>query len=169
MTSLFLVLLVIESTDVVFAIDSVPAIFGITNDTFIVFTSNVFAIMGLRALYFLLAGVMGMFRYLHYGLSAILVFIGMKMLLHDVVHINPVLSLVIILSLLAMSVVASLDRGPAGSGRGDRACRRADARAGDSGGFTRRRHGRRINVAARGDAPWPPVPRGKRRKTRRFS
>ena len=101
-------LLVIESTDVVFAIDSVPAIFGITNDTFIVFTSNVFAIMGLRALYFLLAGVMGLFRYLHYGLSAILIFIGMKMLLHSVVHINPVLSLVIILSLLGMSVVASL-------------------------------------------------------------
>jgi tellurite resistance protein TerC len=107
-TSLFLVLLVIESTDVVFAIDSVPAIFGITNDTFIVFTSNVFAIMGLRALYFLLAGVMGLFRYLHYGLSAILVFIGMKMLLHSVVHINPVVSLLIILSLLATSIVASL-------------------------------------------------------------
>ncbi|MGD9632066.1 MAG: TerC family protein [Pirellulales bacterium] len=107
-TSLFLVLLVIESTDVVFAIDSVPAIFGVTNDTFIVFTSNVFAIMGLRALYFLLAGVMGLFRYLHYGLSAILVFIGAKMLLHDVMHINPVLSLAIILSLLAVSVVASL-------------------------------------------------------------
>jgi tellurite resistance protein TerC len=86
----------------------VPAIFGITNDTFIVFTSNVFAIMGLRALYFLLAGVMGMFRYLHYGLSAILIFIGAKMLLHDVVHINPVLSLVIILGLLATAIVASL-------------------------------------------------------------
>jgi tellurite resistance protein TerC len=107
-TSLFLVLLVIESTDVVFAIDSVPAIFGVTNDTFIVFTSNVFAIMGLRALYFLLAGVMGMFRYLHYGLSAILVFIGTKMLLHGFVHINPVVSLAVILSLLAVSVIASL-------------------------------------------------------------
>ena len=81
-TSLFLVLLVIESTDVLFAIDSVPAIFGITNDPFIVFTSNIFAIMGLRALYFLLAGVMTLFRYLNYGLSAILVFIGVKMLLH---------------------------------------------------------------------------------------
>jgi tellurite resistance protein TerC len=107
-TSLFLVLLVIESTDVVFAIDSVPAIFGVTNDTFIVFTSNVFAIMGLRALYFLLAGVMGLFRYLHYGLSAILVFIGVKMLLHDAVHINPLLSLLIILGLLGASIVASL-------------------------------------------------------------
>jgi tellurite resistance protein TerC len=107
-TSLFLVLLVIESTDVVFAIDSVPAIFGVTDDTFIVFTSNVFAIMGLRALYFLLAGVMGLFRYLHYGLSAILVFIGVKMLLHDAVHINPLLSLLIILGLLGASIVASL-------------------------------------------------------------
>lgn len=107
-TSLFLVLLVIESTDVVFAIDSVPAIFGVTRDTFIVFTSNVFAIMGLRALYFLLAGVMGLFRYLHYGLSAILIFIGAKMLLHDVVHINPVLSLLVILALLTTAVVASL-------------------------------------------------------------
>jgi tellurite resistance protein TerC len=81
-TALFLVLLVIESTDVVFAIDSVPAIFGITTEPFIVFTSNVFAIMGLRALYFLLAGVMNLFRYLSYGLSAILIFIGVKMMLH---------------------------------------------------------------------------------------
>ena len=88
-TSLFLVLLVVESTDVLFAVDSVPAIFGITNDPFIVFTSNVFAIMGLRALYFLLAGVMEMFRYLNYGLSAMLVFIGVKMLLHDVVPHQP--------------------------------------------------------------------------------
>ena len=69
-TPLFLVLLVIDSTDLVFAIDSVPAIFGITNDPFIVFTSNIFAILGLRALYFLLAGVMDLFRYLNYGLSA---------------------------------------------------------------------------------------------------
>ena len=81
-TSLFLVLLVIESTDVVFAIDSVPAIFGITKDPFIVFTSNMFAIMGLRALYFLLAGVMDLFRYLSYGLSAILIFIGVKMIVN---------------------------------------------------------------------------------------
>jgi tellurite resistance protein TerC len=86
----------------------VPAIFGVTNDTFIVFTSDVFAIMGLRALYFLLAGVMGLFRYLHYGLSAILVFIGTKMLIHGWVHINPLLSLLIILGLLAISIIASL-------------------------------------------------------------
>jgi tellurite resistance protein TerC len=81
-TPLFLVLLVVESTDVMFAVDSVPAIFVITRDPFIVFTSNIFAILGLRALYFLLAGVMDMFRYLRYGLSAILVFVGLKMLMH---------------------------------------------------------------------------------------
>ncbi len=78
-TPLFLVLLVVESTDVMFAVDSVPAILGITLDPFIVFTSNVFAILGLRALYFLLAGVMDRFQYLHYGLSAVLGFIGVKM------------------------------------------------------------------------------------------
>jgi tellurite resistance protein TerC len=107
-TSLFLVLLVIESTDVVFAVDSVPAIFGITDDRFIVFTSNVFAIMGLRALYFLLAGVMNLFRYLSYGLSAILIFIGVKMLLHSVWHPAPLHSLVVIVSLLGASIAASL-------------------------------------------------------------
>jgi tellurite resistance protein TerC len=107
-TSLFLVLLVIESTDVIFAIDSVPAIFGITKEPFIVFTSNVFAIMGLRALYFLLAGVIGLFRYLHYGLSAILVFIGIKMMLHAYWHPPHWLSLSVIVGLLATSIIASL-------------------------------------------------------------
>ncbi len=107
-TSLFLVLLVVESTDVVFAIDSVPAIFGITKEPFIVFTSNVFAIMGLRALYFLLAGVMNLFRYLSYGLSAILVFIGVKMLLHDVWHPEHWHSLLVIVSLLVVSIFASI-------------------------------------------------------------
>jgi tellurite resistance protein TerC len=107
-TSLFMVLLVIESTDVVFAVDSVPAIFGITREPFIVFTSNVFAIMGLRALYFLLAGVMNLFRYLHYGLSAILVFIGVKMMLHHWWHPEHWQSLLVIVSLLAIAVVTSL-------------------------------------------------------------
>ena len=79
-TPMFLVLLVIESTDVVFAVDSVPAIIGITHDRFIAFTSNIFAILGLRALYFLLAGVVNMFRYLHYGLAAVLGFVGLKMI-----------------------------------------------------------------------------------------
>ncbi len=81
-TPLLLVLLVVDFADVMFAVDSVPAIFSVTQDRFIVFTSNTFAILGLRALYFLLAGVMDMFRYLRYGLSAILVFVGVKMLLH---------------------------------------------------------------------------------------
>lgn len=107
-TSLFLVLLVIESTDVVFAIDSVPAIFGITKDRFIVFTSNVFAIMGLRALYFLLAGVMNLFRYLTYGLSAVLIFIGLKMLVHHWWKPAPWVSLAVIVGLLGTSIVASL-------------------------------------------------------------
>ena len=78
-TPLLLVLLIVETTDLVFAVDSIPAIFGITTNTFIVFTSNVFAILGLRAMYFLLAGVMDSFRYLHYGLSAVLAFVGLKM------------------------------------------------------------------------------------------
>jgi TerC family integral membrane protein len=107
-TSLFLVLLVIESTDVVFAIDSVPAIFGITKVPFIVFTSNVFAIMGLRALYFLLAGVMNLFRYLSYGLSAILIFIGVKMVLHTWWEPPHWVSLLVIVSLLGVSIVASI-------------------------------------------------------------
>lgn len=110
-TPLFLVLLVVESTDVLFAVDSVPAIFGITKDPFIVFTSNIFAILGLRALYFLLAGVMDLFRYLNYGLSAVLVFVGGKMVGefwtgHHLV--SPPVSLVIILSLLGVSIVASI-------------------------------------------------------------
>jgi tellurite resistance protein TerC len=107
-TSLFLVLLVIESTDVVFAIDSVPAIFGITKEPFIVFTSNVFAIMGLRALYFLLAGVMNLFRYLSYGLSAILIFIGIKMVLHQWLEMPHWASLLVIVSFLTVSIIASL-------------------------------------------------------------
>lgn len=107
-TSLFLVLLVIESTDVLFAVDSVPAIFGITSDRFIIFTSNVFAIMGLRALYFLLAGVMNLFRYLTYGLSAVLVFIGVKMLIHHWWKPAPWVSLAVIVALLGTSIVASL-------------------------------------------------------------
>ncbi len=109
-TSLFLVLLVIESTDVVFAIDSVPAIFGITQEPFIVFTSNVFAIMGLRALYFLLAGVMDLFRYLSYGLSAVLIFIGGKMIVNFLFGLHPEhwQSLLVIVALLAVSIIASI-------------------------------------------------------------
>jgi tellurite resistance protein TerC len=107
-TPLFLVLVAVEATDVVFAIDSVPAIFAITRDPFIVFTSNVFAILGLRALYFLLAGVMGMFRYLSEGLALVLCFIGAKMLLTDVYHIPIGISLGVVLGILAIAVVASI-------------------------------------------------------------
>ena len=114
-TPMFLVLLVIESTDVVFAIDSVPAIIGITADPFIAFTSNVFAILGLRALYFLLAGVVEMFRYLHYGLAAILGFVGLKMIAEWAIpheegtHLVPVwVSLLVIAALLAVSIAASV-------------------------------------------------------------
>jgi tellurite resistance protein TerC len=119
-TPLLLVLLVVESTDVLFAIDSVPAIFGITKDSFIVFTSNIFAILGLRALYFLLAGLMGMFRYLHFGLAAVLAFVGLKMIgqwWFPQQHVPIWLSLVVIGGLLGISVVASL---VGGSGRGEK-------------------------------------------------
>ncbi len=130
-TPLFLVLLVVESTDVLFAVDSVPAIFGVvTQDApyfrFIVFTSNVFAILGLRALYFLLAGVMDLFRFLNYGLSAVLVFVGTKMMAEAARHnewlagygdwdhhatghlVPPWLSLVIVVGLIGASVTASI-------------------------------------------------------------
>jgi tellurite resistance protein TerC len=104
----FLVLVVIESTDVLFAFDSVPAIFGVTKDPFIVFTSNVFAILGLRALYFVLSGVMGLFQYLSYGLSAVLIFIGAKMMVHQWLEIPHWASLLVIVGLLLTSVVTSL-------------------------------------------------------------
>lgn len=109
-TTLFLVLCVINVTDIVFAVDSVPAIFGIIpDDTFLIFTSNVFAILGLRALYFLLADFMGMFHYLKYGLSAILVFVGSKMLVNFFhIKIPNLLSLAIIAALLGTSIAASM-------------------------------------------------------------
>jgi len=107
-TPLFLVLLVVESTDVVFAVDSVPAILAITRDPFIVYTSNIFAILGLRALFFLLAGVLAYFRYLRYGLSAVLAFVGVKMLLADVYKLHPAGSLAVIVSLRAASILASI-------------------------------------------------------------
>ncbi len=116
-----LVLLVVESTDVLFAVDSIPAIFGITRDPLIVFTSNVFAILGLRALYFLLAGVMDRFRYLHYGLAAVLAFVGLKMvaegwLSHEAgAELMPIwASLAVIAGLLGVAIAASV---LAGKGR----------------------------------------------------
>ncbi len=107
-TPLFIVLLMIETTDVIFAMDSIPAILAITVDPFIVYTSNVFAILGLRALYFALAGVMQMFHYLSYGLAAILVFIGTKMLFSDIYKIPIDVALGAVATILAASVVASL-------------------------------------------------------------
>lgn len=107
-TPLFLVLLVVESTDLVFAVDSIPAIFAVTRDPFIVYTSNVCAILGLRALYFLLANVMHQFQYLKLGLAVVLTFIGVKMLLIDVYKIPVAVSLGVVASVLTISIVASL-------------------------------------------------------------
>jgi tellurite resistance protein TerC len=107
-TPLFLVLITIETTDVVFAVDSIPAVFGVTQDPFIVYTSNIFAILGLRATYFLLAGMMETFPYLSHGLSLVLVFIGVKMLLGDLVHIPVGISLGIVVLILTIAVVASV-------------------------------------------------------------
>jgi tellurite resistance protein TerC len=107
-TPLLIVLLLIESTDLLFALDSIPAILAITTDPFIVYTSNVFAILGLRSLYFLLAGSIERFTYLTYGLAAILVLVGVKMLLIDFYHVPVALSLGLIATILAISIVASL-------------------------------------------------------------
>ncbi|MBC5994645.1 TerC family protein [Pontibacter cellulosilyticus] len=107
-TPLFLVLVMIESTDVVFAADSIPAILAISKDPFIVYTSNVFALLGLRALYFALAGIMQLFHYLHYGLSLILTFIGVKLLISDIYHLDMRIALMVVGGILAVSVIASL-------------------------------------------------------------
>jgi tellurite resistance protein TerC len=107
-TPLLAVVVAIETTDILFAVDSIPAIFAVTDEPFLVFTSNAFAILGLRALYFLLAGMMDRFVYLKYGLAAVLVFVGVKMVVVDVWHVPIALSLSIIAALLAVSVAASL-------------------------------------------------------------
>jgi tellurite resistance protein TerC len=107
-TPLFLALLLVESTDLVFAVDSIPAIFAVTDDPFLVYTSNVFAILGLRSLYFVLAGVMDKFYYLKLGLSAVLTFVGVKMVLVDLYKIPVAVSLGVIASILTAAVVASL-------------------------------------------------------------
>jgi tellurite resistance protein TerC len=118
-TPLPLVLLVVESTDVVFAVDSIPAIFAITKDTFIVYTSNIFAILGLRALFFLLAGFLGMFRYLSTGLALVLAFVGLKMILEEPLqpflvqagigqNMLILISLGVVVSILTVAVIASM-------------------------------------------------------------
>ncbi len=111
-TPLLLALVAIEVTDVIFAVDSIPAIFAVTRDPFIVFTSNIFAILGLRSMYFLLAGIVHRFVYLKIGLSFVLVFVGAKMLLVDVFKVPILVSLAVIAGILAASIVASLLRRP---------------------------------------------------------
>jgi tellurite resistance protein TerC len=107
-TPLFVVLLIVEITDITMAVDSIPAIFGITRDPFIVYTSNVFAILGLRAMYFLLAGVLGRLRYLTAGLSFVLAFIGAKMIVEPWVHISVEISLAVVAGILLVALAASL-------------------------------------------------------------
>ena len=107
-TPLFAVLILVETTDVIFAVDSIPAILSVSHQTFIVFSSNAFAILGLRSLYFLLAGVQGKFRYLNLGLGVILAFVGVKMLIHELWHMPTWLSLVVITLVLTVTILASL-------------------------------------------------------------
>ena len=107
-TPLFVVLLVVETTDVLFAVDSIPAILAITLNAFIVYTSNVFAILGLRSMYFALAGMMDLFHYLHYGLSCVLIFVGLKMLSSHYVVLPTWVALAVVAGVLGISVLASL-------------------------------------------------------------
>ncbi len=107
-TPLFIVVAVIETTDLIFAVDSIPAIFAVSNDPFILYTSNIFAILGLRALYFLLANSMSIFVYLHYGLAAILTFIGVKMVISPLYHISSTLSLSVVGGILLIAGVVSV-------------------------------------------------------------
>jgi tellurite resistance protein TerC len=111
-TPLLPVLLVVEVTDLIFAVDSIPAIFAVTTDAFLVYTSNIFAILGLRSMYFLLSGIVHRFVYLQYGLSVILVFVGLKMIAADFVHVPTPVSLGMIVLALGVSIAASLLRNP---------------------------------------------------------
>jgi len=107
-TPLFVVLLVVETTDVLFAVDSIPAVLAITRDAFIVYTSNVFAIMGLRSMYFALAGLIEMFRYLHYGLAVVLMFVGVKMIGSNYLQMPTWVALGVVVVVLGVAVVASI-------------------------------------------------------------
>jgi tellurite resistance protein TerC len=109
-TPLALVVLTVEVTDLIFALDSIPAVFAVTRDPFIVYTSNIFAILGLRALYFLIAGVMGLFHYLKIGLALVLMFVGLKMLVSDIYHVPIPLSLAVIAVLIGGAVLLSILR-----------------------------------------------------------
>lgn len=107
-TPLFVVLLAVETTDVIFAVDSIPAVLAITRDPFLVYTSNIFAVLGLRSIYFALAGLMQLFHYLHYGLAFILVFVGVKMLIGHYYKMPIAVALEVVLGVLVISVIASL-------------------------------------------------------------
>ena len=107
-TSLFLTLLLIESSDIIFTVDSIPAVISITKDTFIIITSNIFAILGLRALYFALSGLVDLFHYLKYGVGLILFFVGIKMLISEIFIIPTTISMGVIIFLLTASVILSL-------------------------------------------------------------
>lgn len=119
-TTLFLALVILEFSDLVFALDSIPAIFAITTDTFVVYTSNIFAILGLRALFFLLSGAVQLFAYLKYGVALILAFVGVKMVLADFFPISTLISLLVIMSVLTLSIIASVLLKPEGSEIGTR-------------------------------------------------
>ena len=129
-TPLFFALVLIEASDVIFAVDSIPAIFAVTDDPFIVFTSNIFAILGLRSLYFLLASFIERFTYLKPSLAFVLIFVGAKMALADVVSIHAAVSLAVVLGILTVGVVASVVR----ARRGERHALAADARRAAEGG-----------------------------------
>ena len=107
-TPMFIVLVVVETTDVIFALDSIPAILAITTDRFIVYSSNAFAILGLRALYFALSGIIKLFHYLHYGLAMILIFVGVKMMISDFYHIPTPYALAFVATTLTVSVIVSI-------------------------------------------------------------
>jgi tellurite resistance protein TerC len=107
-TPLLLTLIVVESSDVVFAVDSIPAVFGITREPFLVYTSNICAILGLRSFYFLLSGALSLFRYLDDGVSAVLIFVGLKMLVEPWIHLSPLVSLSVVAGLLGTAMVASI-------------------------------------------------------------
>ena len=115
-TPLMIVLLVVETTDIVFAVDSIPAVLSISTDPFIVYTSNVFAILGLRSIFFALSGLMQIFHYLHYGLGVILAFVGLKMILSDIYHIPIVVALGTIAGILAVSIIISILKAPKAKG-----------------------------------------------------
>lgn len=115
-TPLFATVIVIEASDLLFAVDSIPAVLAISRDSLIVYSSNVFAILGLRSLYFLLAGMMGMFEYLKYGIALILCFVGVKMLLSDLHHISSGITLAVVCGVLGASIALSLAKGKKGAG-----------------------------------------------------